>query len=68
MTILACCYSELTNKPFFHQLFPSRHGYHSVKKYRMLGDSGIAITLTKCRACSATMHILMEAKRNITAK
>jgi hypothetical protein len=34
----------------------------------MLGDSGIAITLTKCRACGATMHILMEAKRNITAK
>jgi hypothetical protein len=29
----------------------------------MLGDSGIAITLTKCRACSATMHILMKAKK-----
>jgi hypothetical protein len=34
----------------------------------MLGNSGIAMTLTKCRACGATIHILMEAKRNIAAK
>jgi hypothetical protein len=34
----------------------------------MLGDSGIAMTLTKCHACGATIHILMEAKRNIAAK
>jgi hypothetical protein len=34
----------------------------------MFGDGGIAMTLTKCHACGATMHILMEAERNITAK
>jgi recombinational DNA repair protein (RecF pathway) len=34
----------------------------------MLGDNGIAMTLTKCRACGATIHILIEAKRNIVAK
>jgi hypothetical protein len=68
MTILACCYSELTNHTLLPPAVPSRYGYHSVKKDRMLGDSGIAMTLTKCRVCSATMHILMEAKRNIAAK
>jgi recombinational DNA repair protein (RecF pathway) len=34
----------------------------------MLGDSGITMTVTKCYACGATIHILMEAKRNIVAK
>jgi hypothetical protein len=67
MTILACYYSELTNHTLLPPAVPSRHGYHSVKKDRILGDSGIAMTLTKCRVQCHNAHI-NGGKKNIAAK